>query len=144
VTSTGTYYGANPIPHGNEMIWIQGPDGVVDWRPEGPLEFSRRGAERIERSRIEWDSTAKWFPDAFGLTMAHFRQSLAAGAEPLCSVDDNLYVMAVIEAAYLSSAENRVVPLVEIMGDRYDASYGTGWSHGYSGWTPPVPGGESS
>jgi len=144
VTSTGTYYGTNPIPHGNEMIWIQGPDGVVDWRPEGPLEISRRGAEGIERSRIEWDPSAKWIPDAFGLTMAHLRQSLAAAAVPLCSVGDNLYVMAVIEAAYRSSAENRVIGLAEVMGDRYDPSYGTGWSHGYSAWTPPVAGGESS
>lgn len=137
VTSTGTYYGAHEVPHGNEVMWIQGPDGVVDWRPEGPLEISRRGAHQIERSKTEWDSTAKWFPDAFGLTMAHFRQALAAGVEPLCSAHDNLHVMAVIEAAYLSSAQNRVVPLEEIMGDRYDPSYGTGWAHGFSQWSPP-------
>jgi predicted dehydrogenase len=138
ITSTGTYYGANPVPHGNEQLWVQGPDGVVDWRPEDGLDLSKRGASGIERSRREWSSAGKWFPDAFGLTMAHFRSALAAGREPLCSVQDNLYVMALIEAAYLSSAENRVVPLEEIMGDRYDGSYGTGWSHGFGQWVPPV------
>lgn len=137
ITSTGTYYGTNPIPHGNERLWIQGPDAVVDWRPEGGLDVSRRFGGEFERERIEWDPTAKWFPDAFGLTMAHFRQALAAGAEPFCSVQDNLYVMALIEAAYWSSDENRVVALQEVMADRYDPAYGTGWSHGFSGWTPP-------
>lgn len=139
VTSTGTYYGTEPSPHGNEKLWIQGPDGVADWRPQGRLELSRRGADDIERTVVEWPETATWFPDAFGLTMSHLRQSLEAGKTPFCAIDDNLYVMAVIEAAYLSSAENRVVPLVEIMGDRYNPAYGTGWSHGFSDWRPAEP-----
>ncbi len=138
ITSTGTYYGVHPVPHGNESLWVQGPEGVVDWRPEGGLDISKRGAESIERERREWSSDGKWFPDAFGLTMAHFRAALAAGREPLSSVQDNLYVMAVIEGAYRSSAENRVVPLEEIMGDRYDGAYGTGWSHGFGSWEPPA------
>jgi len=137
ITSTGTYYGVNPVPHGNESLWVQGPDGVVDWRPEGGLDISKRGAESIERVHRE-SGEGKWFPDAFGLTMAHFRSALAAGREPLSSVQDNLYVMALIEAAYRSSAEDRAVPLQEIMGDRYDPAYGTGWSHGFGEWQPPA------
>ena len=138
ITSTGTYYGTDPVPHGNEKIWIQGTDGIADWRPEGGLSITRRAGAEFETTRTEWDSERRWFPDAFGLTMAHFRAALAAGQEPLCSVQDNLYVMAVIEGAYRSSAENRVIPLEEIMGDRYDAAYGTGWSHGFGSWEPPA------
>lgn len=135
VTSTGTYYGTDPVPHGNEKIWIQGSDGIADWRPEGGLDISRRsGGGEFSRERITWNPEEKWFPHAFGLTMAHFRAALADGATPLCSASDNLYVMAVIEAAYQSSEHNRVVPIAEIMGDRYDPDYGTGWSHGYSDW----------
>ncbi|WJL94896.1 Gfo/Idh/MocA family oxidoreductase [Microbacterium sp. ET2] len=138
IVSTGTYYGTDPMPHGNEKIWVQGPEGLVDWRPEEGLAISRRTDAGIDVSRIEWDRERRWFPDAFGLTMAHFRQALAAGETPLCSIDDNLHVSALIEAAYRSSAENRVVPLAEIMGDRWNPDYGTGWSHGFGRWAPPV------
>lgn len=136
ITSTGTYYGVNPVPHGNEQLWIQGPDGIADWRPEGGLDISRRGPSGIEHAHVE-GAAGTWFPDAFGLTMAHFRQALAEGREPLSSVQDNLYVMAVIEAAYISSEENMVVSLEQIMGERYDPEYGTGWSHGFGEWIPP-------
>ena len=137
VTSTGTYYGADPVPHGNEKMWVQGPRGIVDWRPSGALDLARRGDGVIDRQRVEWPAERRWFPDAFGLTMAHLRQALAEGVTPLCSVADNLYVMAVIEAAYRSGAERRAVPLEEIMGARYDPGYGTGWSHGFGTWLPP-------
>jgi predicted dehydrogenase len=138
VTSTGTYYGTDPVPHGNEKMWVQGTEGIADWRPEGGLSISRRGSGgEFEVSRVEWNPERRWFPDAFGLTMAHFRQALGAGREPLCSVQDNLHVVALIEAAYRSSAENRVVPLAEIMGDRWNPGYGTGWSHGFAEWVAP-------
>jgi predicted dehydrogenase len=138
VTSTGTYFGTQPAPHGNEVVWIQGPEGIADWRPDGPLVISRRAGGGIERAKTSWEGAGEWFPDAFGLTMAHLRQALEAGEVPLCSVADNLYVMAVVEAAYRSSAQNRVVRIEEIMGSRWDPSYGTGWSHGYRGWVPPA------
>lgn len=140
VVSTGTYYGVDPVPHGNEKLWVQGERGLVDWRPEGDLVISRRvpGSGDIDREVREPASRGRWFPHAFGLAMAHFRQAVAAGAEPLCSVADNLHVMAVIEAAYRSGAEGRAVRLEEIMGERYSADYGTGWSHGYDGWIPPM------
>ena len=71
--------------------------------------------------------------------MAHFRQALAAGQEPLCSVQDNLAVMAVVEATYRSGAEHRAVDVEEVMGARYPVGYGPGYTHGFSGWQPPVP-----
>jgi predicted dehydrogenase len=138
IISTGTYYGTDRVPHGNEKIWVQGPDGLVDWRPEEGLTLSRRTDSGFDVSRVEWDLDRRWFPDAFGLTMAHFRQALAAGETPLCAIHDNLYVSALIEAAYLSSVENRVVALAEVMGDRWNPTYGTGWSHGFTQWAPPA------
>lgn len=137
ITSTGTYYGTDPVPHGNEKLWIQGTEGIADWRPEGGLDITRRADGGFQTDRAEWSAERRWFPDAFGLVMAHFRQALDAGREPLCSAQDNLHVMALIEAAYRSSAENRVVPLAEIMGDRYRADYGTGWRHGFGEWASP-------
>lgn len=141
LVSTGTYYGTDPVRHGNEAVWIQGPDGLIDWRPEGDVVVSTRAdeGEGEERRSIPPHTRGTWFPHAFGLTMAHLRQALAAGRTPLVSVQDNLAAMAVLEATYRSGAEHRVVPLVEIMGDRYDPAYGPGYHHGFSQWQPPQP-----
>jgi len=139
LVSTGTYYGTEEVRHGNEAVWVQGPDGLIDWRPGGDVVVSTRGAEGIVRRSVPPHTRGEWFPHAFGLTMAHFRQALAAGQTPLCSIQDNLAVMAVIEATYRSSAERRAMPLEEIMGDRYRADYGPGYWHGFSDWEPPFP-----
>ena len=141
LVSTGTYYGTEPVRHGDEAVWVQGPDGLVDWRPEGDVVVSRRidGGGDVERHSISPHTRGTWFPHAFGLTMAHFRQALAAGQTPLCSVQDNLNVMAVLEATYRSGAEHRVVEIPEVMGERYDPDYGTGWAHGFTTWQPPHP-----
>jgi len=56
----------------------------------------------------------------------------------LCSVHDNLYVMAAVEAAYLSHATGTVVRVSEIMGERWDGNYGSGASHGFADWVPPT------
>lgn len=139
LVSTGTYYGTDEVRHGNEAVWIQGPEGIVDWRPQGDVVISTRAADGIQRRSIAPHTVGTWFPHAFGLTMAHFRQALAAGHQPLCSIQDNLAVMAVLEATYRSSAERRVVSVAEIMGDRYQSNYGSGYAHGFHEWKPPVP-----
>jgi predicted dehydrogenase len=139
LVSTGTYYGVNEIRHGNEAVWIQGPDGIADWTPHGDVEISRRSGPAIERRSIAPYTVGSWFPHAFGLTMAHFRQALAVGRTPLCSVQDNLGVLAVVEATYRSGSEHRVVTIEEIMGDRYQPDYGPGYVHGFREWTPPLP-----
>ena len=117
LVSTGTYYGTEPVPHGNEAVWVQGPTGLVE-APEGDV-VSRAAPRAASNAARSPRTPGTWFPHAFGLTMAHFRQALAAGKTPLCSVQDNLNVMAVLEATYRSGAEHRVVELAEIMGDRY-------------------------
>jgi hypothetical protein len=69
--------------------------------------------------------------------MAHFQAAIRAGREPLCSVTDNLYLMALMEAGHRSHETGLVVALPDVMGDRYDPAYGPGWRHGYREWTPP-------
>jgi predicted dehydrogenase len=141
VLSTGTYYGTRPRPHRCEELWVQGASGIVDWTPQGGLEISRtpidgQGATRVN---VPVARPGVWFPDAFGLAMAHFQQALDAGATPICSVADNLYVMAVIEAAYLSGSRNETVRVPEVMGARWHPDYGPGWSRGFTEWVPPEP-----
>lgn len=140
--STGTYYGTQPKIHTKEEFWIQGPTGILDCTPEDGLTLSLRSdkdkPERDERTRAI-ATPGQWFPNAFGLVMAHLQQAVAAAAAPLCNVQDNLYVMAVMEAAYQSAASRRAVALAEIMGSRYQRDYGPGWLHGYRQWQPPVP-----
>lgn len=139
LVSTGTYYGVHPVRHGNEQGWIQGAEGLLDWSPAGPVTFSTRaGGGKVLREELEV-RPGTWFPDAFGLAMAHLQDAEAKQLAPLCSVSDNLYVAATIEAAYRSAAESRAVDVQEIMGANYDPVYGTGWSHGHNSWLAPVP-----
>lgn len=138
---SGTYYGVHQIPHGEEMAWIQGPDSGIDWRPDGDLVLSTRrtGARRnIDRTVHPRIVSGDWFPKGFGLAMLHFQDALGAGATPWCSIADNLYVMATIEAAYQSSAEQRVVSIESIMGDRYDPEYGPGSTRHMPDWASSV------
>ncbi len=138
--STGTYYGTNKVVHTEENVFFQGTDAIVDWRPNQAPVISRRGADdpsAITQSAAESAPEGVWFPNAFGLAMAHFQQAIVANRAPLCSVQDNLYVMGAVEAAYKSNREGSVVRVADVMGDRFDADYGTGWSHGYAEWLPP-------
>ncbi len=138
--STGAYYGKNPVLHTQEEFWIQGPDGIIDWQPENgysiTLRANRGKTDLAERHQFTATS-GRWFPEAFGLTMAHLQQAVAAHAEPLCSVQDNLYVIAAMEAAYRSAQSGHSVRLAEIMGARYQREYGPGWLHGYRAWQSP-------
>ena len=55
-----------------------------------------------------------WFPDAFIGTMAQLLISLETDKEPAISGRDNLNTMALVEAAYLSMEQRRLVDLSEI------------------------------
>src|SRR5262249_19015233 len=50
-----------------------------------------------------------WFPDAFIGTMAQLLIALENGTEPAISGRDNLKTMALVEAAYLSAAQFRLI-----------------------------------
>ena len=138
--STGTYYGNDEIRHQSEKVFFQGTRGIVDWRPNEVPVLSRRDADdptTIAREPLGTPVQGTWFPNAFGLAMEHFQQALRANAEPLCSVQDNLYVMAAVEAVYQSHASKASASLAEIMGDRWNPNYGSGSSHGFAEWAPP-------
>ena len=134
------YYGAKPHPYKQELIFVQGATGLIDW--EGRRYRLCQAADPKEGAWIE--TQEYWFPNAFGLVMEHFRQALAAKTAPLCSLQDQLYVQAVLEAGYLSARCGRHIYLEEIMGGRYDPGYGPGWAHGFTGWVrPTLPEGEA-
>ncbi len=59
--------------------------------------------------------TESWFPDAFVGTMAQLLIALEEGTEPAISGEDNLKTMALVEAAYSSAAQFRLVGLNEIL-----------------------------
>jgi predicted dehydrogenase len=132
--SNSCYHGANAIPYQRETIIVQGDRGLIDW--DGLRYHVSRAEQPQGATWIEADGT--WFPDAFGLVMEHFRQALAAASAPLCSIQDQLYVQAVIEAGYRSARSGRHVHLEEIMGGRYDPGYGPGCRHGFAAWRRPA------
>src|SRR5260370_20389188 len=55
-----------------------------------------------------------WFPDAFIGTMAQLLIALENGTEPVIGGRDNLKTMALVEAAYLSAHQFRLVGVCEI------------------------------
>lgn len=56
-----------------------------------------------------------WFPDAFIGTMAQLLCALESGTEPEIGGRDNLKTMALVDAAYRSAEEGRLVTLQEVM-----------------------------
>src|SRR6266446_5605295 len=58
--------------------------------------------------------TESWFPDAFIGTMAQLLIALEDGTQPAISGHDNLKTMALVDAAYVSAVQSRLVGLVEI------------------------------
>ena len=60
----------------------------------------------------EWDT--HWFPHAFIGVMEQLQYALATGTQPELTVADNVRTIALIEAGYRPSRENRPVRLSEI------------------------------
>ena len=85
-----------------EITWPKYPERV----PSG-LRFTTTAADQWHV--CEWDRV--WFPDAFEGTMAQLLIALESGAEPAISGRDNLKTMALVDAAYESSREHKVVEL---------------------------------
>jgi hypothetical protein len=59
--------------------------------------------------------TGSWFPDAFAATMGQLLVALETGQEPAIGGRDNLKTMALVDAAYLSASQKRLVTLSEIL-----------------------------
>lgn len=62
-----------------------------------------------------WDPV--WFPDAFVGTMSQLLCAIEEEREPEISGRENLFTMALVEAAYRSSAEHRAVEIEEIFAE---------------------------
>lgn len=99
---------------------VEGTDGLargtIGWpkypkRTPSTLEFTcKKFGERWLKPR--WKEV--WFPDAFEGTMAQLLVALEKGREPEISGHDNLGTMALVDAAYRSVEEKRVVAVKEV------------------------------
>jgi hypothetical protein len=98
---------------------IEGTDGLalgdIGWCKDpyttpSSLRYAAKGYSGFECP--QW--TQSWFPDAFMGTMAQLLVALETGQQPEISGSDNLKTMALVEAAYTSARENRVVALSEL------------------------------
>ena len=88
-----------------EIGWCQDP-----YTTPSKLRYAARGYPGFVRPT--W--AEGWFPHAFAGTMAQLLCALEDGTEPSISGRDNLRTMALVDAAYLSARENRVVHMAEI------------------------------
>lgn len=84
------------------------PDGTID-----TIRFRRNDepADTWHNSKL----STLWMPDAFIGPMASLMNAVESGSEPLTSVADNLDTIRVVTAAYRSMAENRSIPLAEVV-----------------------------
>ena len=74
------------------------------------IRYASKGDQTFHEPR--W--TESWFPDAFAGTMGQLLIALETGKEPAISGRDNLKTMALVDAAYLSAMQSRLVGLCEM------------------------------
>ena len=74
------------------------------------IRYASKGDATFHEPR--W--TESWFPDAFAGTMGQLLIALETGQEPAISGRDNLKTMALVDAAYLSAVQSRLVGVHEI------------------------------
>lgn len=91
---------------------IEGTIGLMYNYPSGrpdTLRYSRKDEPPVDLPLDEF-----WIPDAFVGPMAGLMQAIETDTLPLTDTADNLNTLRLIEAAYLSAAENRSVRPSEI------------------------------
>ena len=103
------YRGSATRAHDTEEIVVQGEKACLT------LDSEHVRVTYADGTTAEPPVVGTWFPDAFGGLMAHYVDALDAGAPFSCEGRDNLKTIAMIEAAYRSAAENRVVFPDELM-----------------------------
>lgn len=91
--------------------------GTIGWpgypeRVPSTLDYTTV-ADQGQWHRPRWESV--WFPDAFIGPMADLLCSMESGRQPLCHGRDNLWTMALVDAAYLSAEQQRAVSPAEIV-----------------------------
>lgn len=87
-----------------EIGWCKDP-----YTSPSTLRHARKGDNAFTQAPLE----GSWFPDAFAGTMADLLTAIESDADPLISGRENLRTMALVDAAYRSAAERRVVEMSE-------------------------------
>jgi predicted dehydrogenase len=87
-----------------EVGWCKDP-----YTSPSTLRYARKGDADFRVAKL----AGSWFPDAFAGTMAQLLVAIEQRDEPAISGRDNLKTMALVDAAYQSAAEHRVVDLKE-------------------------------
>ncbi len=102
--------GRNGLAIGN-IGWCQDP-----YTTPSSIKFAQIGDAAFHQPK--WPES--WFPDAFIGTMAQLLCAMESGDDPEISGRDNLRTMALVDAAYKSAEENRLVRLDEILSKHPD------------------------
>ncbi|MCY3913249.1 MAG: Gfo/Idh/MocA family oxidoreductase [Chloroflexi bacterium] len=98
----------SPASH-SDTWYLDGVDGSIVGTQQW-VEISRRDAPD---SRVRFPVEGRWFPDAFGGSMAEMMTAVTEGREPQTSGRDNLKSINIAFAAVRSSEEGRTVRLSE-------------------------------
>lgn len=96
--------GTNGLAIG-DIGWCQDP-----YTSPSSLRHAAKGDQNFTQADLE----GSWFPDAFGGTMHDLLNALQTEGLPMLNGRDNLKTIALVEAAVISSKENRRVLLDEI------------------------------
>jgi len=88
-----------------DIGWCKNP-----YTTPSSIRYAAKGDAQFHEPR--W--TESWFPDAFAGTMGQLLIALETGQPPAISGRDNLKTMALVDAAYLSAEQKRMVRLSEI------------------------------
>ena len=89
-----------------EIGWVQDP-----YTTPSTLRYASKGDQDFHHARLD----GSWFPDAFAGTMQDLITALENDTTPTLSGRDNLETLALVEAAVISSTENRRVELSELI-----------------------------
>lgn len=114
VINNWAYRGPHTRAHPTEEVLIQGERGSISGHSR-EMVIALQHLQHPVPSRLYPDIGNGWFEEAFGHAMAHFVDALDAERAWRCEGRDNLHCVAIVEAAYLSARERRVVPLAEVL-----------------------------
>jgi len=85
---------------------VNGTKGAVIGTSDGDLHLYH---EELKEEPMIIKPEGCWFPNAFGMIMADFQQSIQEGREPEVSGKANLPLLALIEDCYRSIEERRTI-----------------------------------
>ena len=96
---------------------VSGTMGLSYDYPHGRADTIRWSAHDNPGGGFETDLPGRWIPDGFIGPMSALMTAIESGGEAPNSGRDNLHTLRLVQAAYLSAAENRSVRPTEVGGD---------------------------